>query len=314
MQDVGSLRPYQSRTVKLDRRLDFNIGEGNYQWYLFVRDIELLHSLMAPGEFREELSARALRVRQGTEQAEAAPYLTFPPRIPRGAGHVVKLPLKIARSGAVTVVTAAGDDRSEAATALAEAARHWWFLPKYEKGRATAARVDATVDLAKAGAWSNERVQLTPVVEPPEAASAASDRLQLSPVEQARSELLHSQGWVPFVPGPGDYKMVYNEFFGGNLVERLDAPGCARLAARLAGQSYDDLLRDLRQKEKQAQGIIAVSTDTVEDRKVIVVSARIAYAYDGARYLGTQFLHLKFDPTGVFQEIAFGAPVQVPQE
>ncbi len=173
MEEVGSLRPFRLRTVTVRRRLDFDLGEGTYEWYLFSRDIELLHSLMPAGGMAQELSARVWRARVHTENADAAPYLTYPPKLKRDARHAVKLRLQIAPSGAVQEVTVAGDDRSDAASALAGAARQWWFLPRYVKRHAAPARVEVSVDLTKADQWSNDLVQVAPVADPTPAPGGA---------------------------------------------------------------------------------------------------------------------------------------------
>ncbi|HUJ42962.1 MAG TPA: hypothetical protein VLW52_05065, partial [Opitutaceae bacterium] len=78
--EVGSLRPYKPTTVSFQKLMHVSPGEATIVWHLFVHGREALQTLMSPDILRPAINRVVLRARRGVRNAEAEPYLTFPPR------------------------------------------------------------------------------------------------------------------------------------------------------------------------------------------------------------------------------------------
>ena len=154
--EVGTLRPYELKSVDIRKRLHSELGDARATWHIYVHDREILHSLMTPDAGGPDLRDMASRAREGVMKAEAEPYLTFPPRDSSKAKNPIKLKLEVDSGGFVKTSSVVDGADPAVEKSLLEAVGHWWFLPKREGGRSVRSRATVLVDLSKSNRWSND--------------------------------------------------------------------------------------------------------------------------------------------------------------
>jgi TonB family protein len=159
LQEIGSLQPYTPRTITIRRQLAVELGEGKYSWHVFSHDREILHTQMKRAYVDDELRSNAARVRSRGREAEAEPYLTFPPAGEFKPGTRVTLTLKVNEDGEVRKATVIDGTGAAAEEKLLGVARQWWFLPKMVHGQAVPAIVTVAIDLGTGAPWSKAAVQ-----------------------------------------------------------------------------------------------------------------------------------------------------------
>jgi len=183
--EVGTLRPYKLTTVAMQKRLFQDLyGEPRIDWYLFAHGREVFHSLMDSDTAESGISGIIERVREGVMDAEAEPYLTFPPRDSSKAKNPVKLDLEIDRRGSVKTASVAAGSDPMTDKSLVDAVQHWWFLPRRAGNRSVGCRASVTVDLSKWQTWSNDCVRLQAVLRSSAQASQGA-AMSINPQEQS---------------------------------------------------------------------------------------------------------------------------------
>ncbi len=164
LQEIGYLSPYSSKTVTIHKQLTVELGKGSFVWHVFTHGREVLHTLMRNGTFEAEVKLKAAEARNRVKNAEAEPYLTFPPRDPFDAKGPVILAVEIASSGEIKHASVVGSNDQKAEQSLLDSVSHWWFLPKIVDGKKVSERMTVTVDLSQRDKWSNDFVR--PVANP----------------------------------------------------------------------------------------------------------------------------------------------------
>ncbi len=159
--EVGTLRPYKRTTASFPKRFFRELYDNPHiDWNLFAGGREVFHSLMSPETVAAGLEGIVSRMRRGVMEAEAEPYLTFPPRDSSKAKSPVKLELELDRRGFVKTASVVGGSDPKMEKNLLDAVRHWWFLPKRAGGRSYGCLASVVVDLSKWKTWSNDCVTL----------------------------------------------------------------------------------------------------------------------------------------------------------
>ncbi|HUL54712.1 MAG TPA: energy transducer TonB [Opitutaceae bacterium] len=165
--EVGSLRPYKSRTVSFQRMIHAPPSEATIVWHLFVQGREVLHSLMPPDVRNPALNRVVTRARREVRNADAEPYLTFPPRDSSKAPGPIVLELELSDTGTVDHATVVGGGLGAVEKSLLAAVKDWRFLPRMVEGKSVAARVTATIDLSRGQRWSGACVRVAAPTAPP---------------------------------------------------------------------------------------------------------------------------------------------------
>jgi protein TonB len=163
IREVGTLRPYKPTTVAIRKRLHTDLVDARVNWHIYAHGREVLHSLISADTGGPEIRDIVSRVREGVMNAEAEPYLTFPPRDSSMAKNPIKLELAIDAGGSIKTASVVDGTDPTTEKSLLEAVEHWWFLPKRVGGRSVRSRVTVSVDLSKWKTWSNDCVTLQSV-------------------------------------------------------------------------------------------------------------------------------------------------------
>ncbi len=120
--------------------------------------------LMRKGTFEAELKSKAAEARNRVKNAEAEPYLTFPPRDSTAIKVPVILAMEISSNGEIGHVSVVGRHDQKADQSLLDSVSHWWFLPKIVDGKKVSEKVTVTVDLSHWREWSNDFVHTVSVL------------------------------------------------------------------------------------------------------------------------------------------------------
>ena len=162
VQEVGSLSPYVPKTVTIHRRLSTDFGQTKYFWHVFIHGREMLHSLMNAEAVEGDMNYTTGVARSKVENADAIPYITFPPRNWPATLDRVTLKLALTAGGAVDQAAVVGSIDAKSKKALLAAVNRWWFLPKVSHKTRVESQVTVTIDLSLHENWSNDFVKLVP--------------------------------------------------------------------------------------------------------------------------------------------------------
>lgn len=154
--EIGQLEPNQPKPLSLVVPTSYPLGEGNYQFHLFVDGLEVLHSEQ-PFAFRENrldqmVAKRVIGRKDGPPEFFIGPPPQYPRKLAKSKtkGRVV-VRIRIRPTGSVLDPVVVEADDPAFGEAAVTSIRQWRFLPAVKNGRAVETVANVPIEFTPEG-------------------------------------------------------------------------------------------------------------------------------------------------------------------